>query len=172
MSLARDQIDMLPNMRQLFAYWQSLADGVAPERHLVEPAAIKRLLPYLMIVEFTEVPFRVRYRLTGTRVDEQTGLNLTGRYLDEFRHGDGEAAIRYLEDCYRQCVGTGMPFHGLYEWKSHAGYTKQIGFGLFPLRVNGVIRQCLSIEDYTDITPETQLVTWSAPVLRMVPPDR
>lgn len=172
MSLAQDQIDMRPNMRQLFAYWQSLAGGVAPERHLVDPAAIKPLLPYLMIVEFSEAPFRIRYRLTGTRVDEQTGLNLTGRYLDEFRHGDGEGAIRHLEDGYRQCASTGMPFHGLYEWKSSSGYMKQIGFGLFPLKVSGAIRQCLSIEDYTGITPETQLVTWSAPLLTMTLPDQ
>jgi hypothetical protein len=46
MSLARDQIDMRPNMRQLFAYWQSLAGGTAPERHLVDPQAIKPLLPW------------------------------------------------------------------------------------------------------------------------------
>lgn len=172
MSLTRDQIDMHPNMQQLFVYWQSLAGGTAPERHLVDPQAIKRLLPYLMIVEFTDAPFRVRYRLTGTRVDEQTGLNLTGRYLDEFRHGDGEAAIHHLEDSYRQCIKTGMPFHGLYEWKSRAGYTKQIGFGLFPLCVEGIIRQCLSIEDYTDIAPEMQLVTWSAPVTTTPPAGR
>jgi hypothetical protein len=65
-----------------------------------------------------------------------------------------------------------MPFHGLYKWKSRAGYMKRIGFGLFPLRVNGIVRQCLSIEDYTDITPETQLVTWSAPVLTIFPTGR
>lgn len=164
MSLAQDQIDMRPNVRRLFAYWQSLAGGATPERHLVDPAAIPQLLPYLMIAEFSEDPFRVRYRLTGTLVDEQTGMNLTGRYLDEFRYGSGETAILHLEEGYRQCASTGMPYQGLYDWKSRAGYLKQIGFGLFPLRVGGVIRQCLAVEDYTGITPEAPLVTWSAPV--------
>jgi len=159
-----DQTTMRPNVRQLFTYWQGLAGGVTPERHLVDPADIVPLLPYLMLVEFSHDPFRVRYRLTGTRVDELTGANLTGRYLDEFRYGDGEATILHLEDGYRECAATGIPYHGLYDWKSRTGYLKQIAFGLFPLKVDGVIRQCLSIEDYTGISPDTQMITWSAPV--------
>jgi hypothetical protein len=164
MPLVQDQIDMRPNVRQLFTYWRSLAGGVAPERHLVDPAAIKSLLPYLIIVEFLDDPFRVRYRLTGTRVDELTGINLTGRYLDEFRYGDGKEAIEHLEDGYRQCASTGVPYQGLYDWRSSSGYVKQIGFGLFPLRVNGIVRQSLSVEDYTGISQDTQMATWSAPV--------
>jgi hypothetical protein len=164
MPLAPDQITMRPNVRQLFTYWQGLAGGVTPERHLVDPADIVPLLPYLMLVEFSHDPFRVRYRLTGTRVDELTGMNLTGRYLDEFRYGDGEVTILHLEDGYRECVATGIPYHGLYDWKSRAGYMKQIAFGLFPLKVDNVIRQCLSIEDYTGISPDTQMTTWSAPI--------
>jgi hypothetical protein len=165
MSLARDQTDMRPNIRQLYAYWQSLAGGATPERQLVDPAALKPLLPYLMLVEFTEPPFRVRYRLTGTKVDELTGLNLTGRYLDEFRYGEGAPAIQHLEDGYRECARTGVPFQGLYDWKSSAGYVKQIGFGLFPLKVGGTICQAVSVEDYTGITPDAPLITWSAPLI-------
>lgn len=164
MAVTQDKLGMRPNVRQLFAYWQSLAHGAAPERHLVDPGAIKPLLPYLMLVEFFEDPFRVRYRLTGTRVDELTGVNLTGRYLDEFRHGEGMNAIQHLEEGYRQCAGSGVPYQGLYDWRSNSGYVKQIGFGLFPLRINGVVRQCLSIEDYTGISPDTEMLTWSAPV--------
>lgn len=37
-----------------------------------------------MLVEFERDPFRVRYRVTGSGIDEATGYNLTGRYLDKF----------------------------------------------------------------------------------------
>lgn len=153
-----------PNIARLYTYWAGLADGVTPERSAVDPADLKVLLPDLMLVEFELDPFRVRYRLTGTRVDQQTGLNLTGRYLDEFSYGDGRMAVERLVEGYRGCVETGMPHHGIYEWLTVSGYLRQIGFGLFPLLVDGVVRQCLSIEDYSDISPEMNLINWVAPV--------
>lgn len=164
MSASTDRDTMRPLIRQLFAYWQQLGGGMAPERRLVDPAAIKDLLPYLMLVEFTENPFRIRYRLTGTRVDIQTGLNLTNRYLDEFTHGEGGKQVLELIEAYRRCVVTGQPHHGVYEWPNKAGFIRQIGFGLFPLRVDGVIRQGLSVEDYSDISPDMPLTNWAAPV--------
>lgn len=162
---AADSPVMRPLIRQLFAYWQQIGGGVTPDRQSVEPAAIKELLPYLMLVEFTDAPFRIRYRLTGTRVDEQTGINLTGRYLDEFAEGAGEQAVHQLIEAYRRCAATGLPHHGVYEWPSRAGFLRQIGFGLFPLKVGGVVRQCLSVEDYSDISPETPLVNWVGTVV-------
>jgi hypothetical protein len=172
---ATERDALRPNIRRLLAYWQILGGGAAPDRASVEPAAIKDLLPYLMLVEFSEQPFRIRYRLTGTRVDEQTGLNLTGRYLDEFCHGEGRVAVEQLVEGYRRCAETGTPHHGVYEWPTRAGYLRRIGFGLFPLRVNGAVRQCLSIEDYSDLSPDTRLTNWVAPVLpraRPADPDR
>ena len=153
-----------PNIARLYAYWEGLANGATPERRVVDPADIKELLPDIMLVEFEQNPFRVRYRLTGTRVDQQTGLNLTGRYLDEFSYGDGRAAVEHLVEGYLRCVETGTPHHGVYEWPTVSGYRRQIGFGLFPLLVGGVVGQCLSIEDYSDISPEMNLINWVAPV--------
>lgn len=153
-----------PNIAWLYVYWKSLAHGATPERSAVDPAHIKELLPYLMLVEFTQDPFRIRYRLTGTHVDQQTGLNLTGRYLDEFGYGEGRKAVEHLVEGYRRCAETGQPHHGIYDWLTVAGYRRQIGFGLFPLLLNGAVRQCMSIEDYSDISPEMNLVNWVAPV--------
>ena len=164
MTASTDRDTMRPLIRQLFAYWLQLGGGAAPERHLVDPAMIKDLLPYLMLVEFTDDPFRIRYRLTGTRVDQQTGLNLTNRYLDEFAQGEGGRQVRELIEAYRRCVATGQPHHGVYEWPNKAGFIRQIGFGLFPLRVDGVIRQGLSVEDYSDTNPDIPLTNWVAPV--------
>lgn len=54
---------------------------------------------------------------------------------------------------------------GVYEWQSNSGYKEPIAYGLFPLLVNGVIRQCLAVEDYTGMSPDTQFNTMSALVL-------
>lgn len=155
---------MRPNIARLFAYWQRIGGGATPDRAAVELADLKDILPCLMLVEFTEAPFRVRYRLTGTFVDQQTGLNLTGRYLDEFCHGDGRDTVQQLIDGYRLCASTGQPHHGVYDWPTVHGYPRQIGFGLFPLKVGGKVAQALSIEDYSDISPENHLTNWVAPV--------
>jgi hypothetical protein len=155
---------MRPNIARLFTFWQRIGGGATPERSAVDPADLKDLLPNLMLVEFTQAPFRVRYRLTGTFVDQQTGINLTGRYLDEFCHGDGRESVQQLIDAYRLCAETGRPHHGVYEWPTVHGYPRQIGFGLFPLLVGGRVAQALSIEDYTDITPDIRLTNWVAPV--------
>src|SRR5262245_3588300 len=71
-------------IKELREYWESLNDVRPPERSLIDPEAIKNLLPYILLVDFEREPFRVRLRLTGTGIDEATGYNLTSRYLDEF----------------------------------------------------------------------------------------
>ena len=59
----------------------------------------------LWLVDLEENPFRVRYRLVGTEVVRYTGLDFTGRYLDELerrvhanaeigRHGDRDRSCR------------------------------------------------------------------------------
>ena len=62
----------------------ALGGGAAPERALLDPPRLKALLPYIYIAEFEDEPFRVRYRLTGTAVDEWLGVSVVGHYLDEF----------------------------------------------------------------------------------------
>src|SRR4029450_8455175 len=44
---------------------------------------MKPLLPFLFIADAEHDPFRVRYRLVGTRAVEVTGFDITGHYLDE-----------------------------------------------------------------------------------------
>ena len=56
-----------------------------PEREVLTPSSLNRLvrdlledalplLPFLMLCDFEFQPFRLRYRLSGTRVDEVTGI--------------------------------------------------------------------------------------------------
>jgi hypothetical protein len=133
---------------QLEAYWRSLAAGSVPDRRLLEPGRIVSLLPYVLIAALESDPFRVRYRLTGTRVDEMTGLNITGRYLDEFAQGEYRDVVKGIQDAYVLAQQQGRPVMAPYYWPNQGGMMREVWMGIFPLLVDGAIRQCISIEDY------------------------
>jgi hypothetical protein len=147
-------------VRQLAEYWLSLGGGTAPERNLLDPAAITPLLPYVLIVQFEDAPFRVRYRLTGTKVDEMTGMNITGRYLDEFATGEFRAVVEGIQRCYVRCRETGRAMIEAYHWPNDRDLARLVWMGLFPLTVNGEIRQAISIEDYGPLGPQPDPIDW------------
>ena len=53
---------------QLYAYWLGLAQGAVPDRVDFDPGTVKPLLPNIMLIEIEDAPFRVRFRLSGTRI--------------------------------------------------------------------------------------------------------
>lgn len=139
------------NIRQLSDYWHSLANGEAPDRGLFEVDKLLPLLPYLILSDFEFNPFRLRFRLSGTRIDQMTGMNLAGRYLDEFAHGAYAGAVNEMLRYYEEAARTGRPRIWSYPWAGDNPKVKLIWAGLFPLRVRGTIQQCVSIEDYGEL---------------------
>lgn len=137
-------------IRQLESYWHSLADGEAPDRAMFDPGAIKPLLPYICIVDFEDAPFRVRYRLSGSKVDEMNGFNLTGRYLDDIVRQDPTGGGDHILVHYKKCWETGRPSFSAYLWPTQAGEHLEVQFAMFPLKVDGAIRQCIGIEDWAE----------------------
>jgi hypothetical protein len=152
------------NIGQLSAYWRSLADGQTPHRRQLQLDPIKDLLPYLLLIEFEDDPFRVRYRLTGTVVDQMTGMNITGRYLDEFAVGIYTEPVQQLQRDYLRARTGGQPVIETYHWPAGNGYFQHVAYGLFPFMVDGVVSQCLSIEDYGELTYDTQIIDWTIPL--------
>jgi hypothetical protein len=136
------------NITTLSDYWHGLADGKTPERAQFRIEEVQPLLPYLMLCDFEFAPFRLRYRLSGTRVDAMTGMNLAGRYLDEFLDGAYGETVREMLGFYEEVSRTGRPHVFTYPWVGDNPRQKVIWVGLFPLKVNGVVAQCVSIEDY------------------------
>ena len=149
---------------QLADYWNRLAGGSAPERHLLDPAAICPLLPYVLLVDFEDDPFRVHYRLTGTKVDEMTGINITGRYLDEFAQGVFREPVESIQRCYLSSRDSGRAYIGTYLWPNDPGLMRLVWIGIFPLKLNGEIKQCLGIEDYGALGPHPDPVDWRVPL--------
>jgi len=167
----RDHADV-PNIQRLHAYWLGLAGGAVPERPQIDPAAIKELLPYVCIVEFEMNPFRVLYRLTGTKVDEINGFSLVGTYLDQFvRTDESGGAAAHLQEHYQRCCETGRPSFSAYLWPTRSGNYLEVKFAMFPLKVDGTIRQAIAIEDweYSDEPIASEAMPLAADLAR--PPD-
>jgi hypothetical protein len=77
--------ECLSDLVQLLHAWWDAARGDVdvPDRADFHPEEMKRLLPFMFISNAEHDPFRVRYRLVGTKAVEVTGFDITGRYLDE-----------------------------------------------------------------------------------------
>ena len=68
----------------VYAYWQSLRSGDSiPYRRDFRPAAIRRLLPYIILVDVLNDPRDFQFRLVGTAFITVTGQELTGRLISE-----------------------------------------------------------------------------------------
>ncbi len=82
--------DWHPRLQALYRYWRSIhpAAGQPPERlpgrRDFDPMAVRDQLATLWLIDVVREPaLRFRYRLTGTRIREATGREMTGLWLDE-----------------------------------------------------------------------------------------
>jgi hypothetical protein len=155
--------DAPAKIKALGEYWESLAGGGVPERAALDIAKILPLLPYVMLMEFEPEPFVVRYRLTGTKIDDWVGINVTGRTLNEFVAGDRTGSSAYLMACYEKCGRTGQPVVGAYDWPSVGGNPLRIWFGIFPFSIGGKLRQFLVVEDFAAVPDNAEPLPWLDP---------
>lgn len=143
-----------PSVRAFERYWSVKGHGAIPRRSAIDPLEIPNLLPLLVIADLESAPFRVRYRLVGTRVVESHGTDYTNRYLDEC----GFLIEVELTECYRRLTETRAPVFMYYEWerKDWPRDRGRIGAsetGFFPLSSDGAgIFMAISIAD-PDVPP-------------------
>lgn len=73
-----------PKVERLYAYWLAIhPPGALPGRQHFDPLAVHDLLPNIWLLDVQRAPFRLRYRLAGTRITERLGREVTGQWLDE-----------------------------------------------------------------------------------------
>lgn len=130
-----------------------------PARADIDPAEIgAELLPYVMIADFEPDPFRVRFRLVGTRLVQSAGWDFTGRCLDEMTWPFVPAAT----ETYRKVWETGQPAFGSFGAELTIGGWYSIGFAALPLSASAAARRvargaadmCLVVIDYLDANPK------------------
>lgn len=137
-----------PVVAGLLSYWNDLrGDRPMPARTDIDPAAIKSLLPYVMMVDLSYAPFRARYRLVGTEIAQLAHFDFTGLYIDEiqFESNDGTD----WNDCYRQVAEAKLPGFGISHWMVEGEVQRWIEFLICPLSSDGVTPdKCISVEDH------------------------
>nr|WP_298690002.1 PAS domain-containing protein [uncultured Dongia sp.] len=134
-------------LRAFHEYWLGLANGDVPARGDIDPVMIKPLLPYMMMVDLTEEPMRVLYRLVGTEVVSFTGLEFTGHYLDELDFDEFD--LGNLTDAYRAVRDARLPGAGLAQYRENGLLLIETEYLICPLRSgSGKIDKCAAIEDY------------------------
>lgn len=134
-------------VRMLYAWWEAArGDADLPDRSDLRPDEMRRLLPFMFIADAEHQPFRVRYRLVGTRAVEVTGFDITGYYLDELLSAEPHQPWM---DHYRQAYVSRQPVLGTTTVPTNAGGMLTYEFGIFPLRKGAaLIDQFVAVEDY------------------------
>jgi len=134
-------------IQQLFVYWQSkCGEASIPRRRDISPDEIAAILPNVLLVEFEQNPFRVRFRLVGTKVVEVTGFEFTGRYLDEIA---GEADRRPFHECYEIACKSEAPVITRITWRFDEETTGDYDFCVLPLESDGrAASMAIAIECY------------------------
>jgi hypothetical protein len=80
----RDISTWHPDIQEIYRYWVCIhPDNGLPGCRQFDPIDLRQFLPRLWLLEVQRRPFRLRYRLAGTRICELAGRELTGLWLDE-----------------------------------------------------------------------------------------
>jgi hypothetical protein len=142
-------IDEVPSTRarKMFRYWTDKKAGrPMPSRADIDPAEIKDLLPNVILTRLEYAPFRVLYKLIGTKAVENAGIDYSGRYLDEI-----DFVSEFGTDwpgTYRTIAAEKQPVLGLCQIKFTDGVIKPYVVAMFPLSSDGEqVDQIIAIED-------------------------
>ncbi len=95
-------------LRQLRDYWRAKAGGApaAPE-HMIDPAEMRFILGYVMLLEVLEAGSDFRYRLYGSLIAERFGRDVTGQTVRQF--GDSEYIVNFFLATYQAVSTTRRP---------------------------------------------------------------
>lgn len=96
---ALDLDSATPRLRQAFDYWAAKCGSRRmPARADLEPAEMKPLLPYLVLMDVLRDarpgwPLDFRYRLIGTVTDAMMNARYTGKCMSELPHQQPDSRI-------------------------------------------------------------------------------
>jgi hypothetical protein len=137
-------------IQQFHRHWLRLcSSNLLPSRSDIDPANFKKILPNVILADVQRDPFRIRYRLCGTRVAEFCG-DLTGRYLDEFQGENLWSAAAFLQQ-YRTAVHYCRPVFS-HDWMTGVFARFKFQTGIWPLAGDGRnVDMCVAVEDYLNL---------------------
>jgi len=140
-----------PRLRRLHDYWRSRCpDGDLPARAAIDPLDFRYILGYVTLVDVEAAPRRYRFRLDGSILAMLSGMDYTGKYLDQLGLPDYEA---FIAASYDRVVEGRAPYayrkEGAFDKKTFDEETL-----ILPLGGKGVV-QCLVVAVIPgDLAPE------------------
>jgi hypothetical protein len=142
-----------PVIRAVDGYWRGKRGMRAmPAWSDIDPAELVKLLPNLIVVAIEPEPFRVRYRLVGTKIVEFRG-EVTGLYLDSIPWTT-PAAKEKVQESFARVVASRQPLFAEVDVGTRTGVLYRTYAGVWPLapQDDAPIDRCLAAEDYGDLT--------------------
>jgi hypothetical protein len=139
--------------RRLFEYWLRLKRNGRPgPRAAFDPTEVPSLLSSLLLGDIETDPFRVYFRLVGTRVAAFSRLDFSGYYLDALDYKSRDS-VEWVE-CYRRVHDSGVGVVGVNRvtWPDEA--PMEYEFALLPLaRGTDPAGSFIAIEVYDSLDP-------------------
>jgi hypothetical protein len=119
-----------PMLRRFHAYWQDKrGERAMPSFDDLDPLEFPWALGNLTLVDVLREPVRFRYRLVGSAHVERLGMDMTGKFVDDFP----SAAVRQiLMRSYAEAVETAQPLHRT-RWDVVAGVNHHYEALILPL---------------------------------------
>ena len=100
----------------------------------------------IVVTDYSDPPFRVRYRRIGATQRPYRGEDFTGRFLDELAWPEKHLAATVHEAAFRSRV----PVFGAYSWEFRDPLSGFCEFGTFPLSADGgAVSGGISFDDYS-----------------------
>jgi len=145
---------------QLFAalsdYWRGLAaPGRLPSYRAVDPAALARLLPYLVSIEVLAEPLDFRFRLMGEHVAMHNGRNVAGLCLGHLmaESRPSEATFyRRLFGYFQAVAESDKPLGARFDFHGSAGIPRSVEMVAMPLAGRGgEVERLLAAMVFTEV---------------------
>lgn len=131
----------------LHDHWRArLAGRTLPRPADLDPANLPAFQPSLVTADYSDHPFRVRYRWVGATQRHYSGEDYTGRFLDELNWSEKHLVARAHERACRSRA----PVFGRYQWDFRDGLPGFSEFGIFPISADGsAVTGGVSFDDYS-----------------------
>jgi len=140
-----------PRLKRLHDYWHSRCAGTAmPTERAIDPVDFPYILGYVTLVDVEHGPRRYRFRLDGSILAMLSGMDYTGKYLDQLGLPD---YIDFIAASYDRVVDGLTPYayrkEGAFDTKTFDEETL-----ILPLGVERVVRRLMVAVIPGDLAPE------------------
>ena len=105
-----------PLLRELYDFWLNRrGDKIAMPRSELDPVAIPKLLPNLILSDVGDEGRSIRYRLVGTNIVQAHGSDYTGLTIEQLTSG---STLEFTRRLYGAVIGVGLPVYseGSFRW--------------------------------------------------------